>query len=95
MPLQDNGCFSKSFFKRLHLIPQKESIKFIKIGDGSRTTNQLELAKEYATHFSHIFENNVVVTDAVKQARDTFLSLVHPTICVDKVIALNSTFTME
>ena len=95
IPLKDKGCSSKSFFKRLHLIRQRESIKFIKTSDGFWTTNRLELAKECVTHFSHIFENNVIVTDAVEEARDTFLSLVQPTICVDKAIALDATFTMD
>ena len=65
-------------------ICQKESIKFIKIDDGLWTKSQLELAKECVTHFSHIFENNLVVTYAFKKARDTFLSLIQPdTIFVD------------
>ena len=35
------------------------------------------------------------VTYVVKQVGDTFLSLVQSTIFVDKVIALDATFTME
>ena len=93
MPLKDKGCSSKFFFKRLHLIRQKESIKVIKTGDGSWTTNRLELARECVTHFSHIFENNVVVIYVVEHARDTILSLVQPTICVNKAFPLDATFT--
>ena len=44
---------------------------------------------------SHIFENNVVVIDTIKQERNTFLSLVQPTICFDKAIALDAIFTVE
>ena len=51
--------------------------------------------QECVTHFSHIFENNVVVTIVVKHGRDTFLSIVQPTICVDKATPLDATFTME